>query len=292
MKQADPISSRERLATLRQQLAGRLVGTPPQEQPRRGQAPSPAGRSRCLSLGLPPIDTHLGGGLAQGALHEIAGGGSDAELALLPAFFAAQVMLQHRDQRAIWIAATPDLYGPGLLAQGLDPTRLLLVESRQEVENLWALEEAARSGAVSLVIGEIDFLDLTASRRLQLAAEEKNCTILVLRRSRLLGKGDKHRQPSAATTRWLISSLPSRPIDENRPGLGLPCWHLHLWRQRNGPPGCWDITLPDQPALQEQPALQAPYWQLRAAEPQRRTAMAANDDSKPFTSKQYGAPAG
>ncbi|HVJ44403.1 MAG TPA: damage-inducible protein [Dongiaceae bacterium] len=270
------------MAALRQQLAGRLVG-PPQGQPTPPSGPS----SRCLPLGLSPIDAHLGGGLAQGALHEIAGCGPDAELALLPAFFATQLILRHHDQRVIWIAATPDLYGPGLSALGLDPTRLLLVESRQETESLWALEEAARSGAVSLVIGEIDLLDLTASRRLQLAAEEKNCTVLALRRSRLMGKGDKHRQPSAATTRWLISPLASRPIGtESRPGLGLPGWHLHLWRQRNGPPGSWDITLPDQPNAQDQ------SWQLLAAEPQRQTAMAANDDTKLFSSKQYGAPAG
>jgi protein ImuA len=164
---------------------------------------------------------------------------------------------------------------------GLDPTKLLLVETPQDAECLWVLEEAARSGAVSLVIGEIDKLDLTASRRLQLAAEEKNCTILLLRRSRLAANGEKHRLPSAAASRWLITPLPSRPLsnrslpnhpDNERPGLGHPCWRLHLWRQRNGPPGCWDITLQDQ-VWRQMPDPRA------SREPGSTIAMAANDDS-------------
>jgi protein ImuA len=251
MKQPSaPLPRAAKLAVLRQQLAGRLTSVP----------------QATLALGLPAIDTHLGGGLAQAALHEIAGIGSDAELATLPAFFASQLLRRHADQRAIWIASMVDLYGPGLLAQGLDPARLLLVETRQDAESLWCLEEATRSGAVSLVIGEIDVLDLTASRRLQLAAEEKHCTILVLRRSRLMGNSEKHRQPSAATTRWLISPLPSRS-NNGRPGLGVPCWQMHLWRQRNGPPGCWDITLQDQ------------AWQQMATAPHPLTTLAVNDDT-------------
>jgi protein ImuA len=266
MKRLSDDMSREKLAALRQQLAGRLVGNPTTSQP------TGLLKTSLLPLGLGAIDAHLGGGLAQAALHEIAGSGCDGELATLPAFFAGQVIRRHPDRRTLWVAPAADLYGPGLLGFGLDPTKLLLVETHQDAESLWALEEAARSGAVSLVIGEIDRLDLTASRRLQLAAEEKNCTILVLRRSRLAGNGEKHRHPSAAMTRWLISPLPSQSRD-NRPGLGRPCWRLDLWRQRNGPPGCWDIS------LQEHAWQQTPRRQEASLEPDSTTAMAANDDS-------------
>jgi len=279
---------REKLARLRQELGGRLAGI---NQP-SGQPVLAPSLASSLALGLPLVDAHLGGGLARGAVHEIAGIGCDTELATAPAFFASQILLQHAGLRAIWIAAMPDLYGPGLQALELDPARLLLVESRQDAESLWALEEATRSGAVPLVIGEIDLLDLTASRRLQLAAEDKNCTILLLRRSRLIGKNDKHRQPSAATTRWLITPRPSAPMasvlvasapvaDATRPGLGLPCWHLHLWRQRNGPPAAWDITL-----RQDQ------RWQQISPAPQRQTRMAANDDSHSLTLRHHGSSAG
>ena len=284
MQNVTPSPRRDKLARLRQELGGRLAGI---TLPARQTVPATTQTATLVSatvlaLGLPLIDAHLGGGLARGAVHEIAGGGCDTELATAPAFFASQILLQHAHLRAIWIAATADLYGSGLQAMSVDPSRLLLVESRQDAESLWALEEAARSGAVPLVIGEIDSLDLTASRRLQLAAEDKNCTILLLRRSRLMGKSDKHRQPSAATTRWLITPQPSHPTaDTTRPGLGLPCWHLHLWRQRNGPPAAWDITL-----RQDQ------HRQQISPEPQRQTAMAANDDSHAFTLQHHGTSAG
>jgi len=283
MKYVASSPQREKLARLRQELGGRLAGI---NQP-SGQPVLAPSLASSLALGLPWVDAHLGGGLARGAVHEIAGSGCDTELATAPAFFASQILLQHADLRAIWIAAIPDLYGPGLQALDLDPARLLLVESRQDAESLWALEEAARSGAVQLVIGEIDLLDLTASRRLQLAAEDQNCTILLLRRSRLMGKSDKHRQPSAATTRWLITPRPSAPMasapvpDAMRPGLGLPCWHLHLWRQRKGPPAAWDITL-----RQDQ------RWQQISPAPQRQTRMAANDDSHSLTLRHHGSSAG
>src|SRR5260221_5056385 len=226
----------ERLAAVRQQLAGHVPGKPlinGQAGPFKQTA-----RPGFWPLGLPAIDRHLGGGLIRPALHEIAGIGSDAELAILPAFLA--IHLIRRGRMAIWIAASADLYGPGLQAQGLDPARLLLVQTRHDQDSLWALEEAARSGAVPLVIGEIHNLDLTASRRLQLAAEEKGCMILALRRSRLAGKGEKHRNPSAAMTRWLISPRVSQPIGQ-RPGLGLPCWQLHPLRQRHRPARSCDI---------------------------------------------------
>jgi protein ImuA len=266
-------------------LAGRLADAVVTAVPAAGgTADTPAAGAwrsmmASLALGLPAIDRHLGGGLVQAALHEIAGTGSDAELATLPAFFASQLLRRHTDRRAIWISPQVDLYGPGLLAQGLDPSRLLLVETRQDAESLWCLEEATRSGAVSLVIGEIDALDLTASRRLQLAAEEKNCTILVLRRSRLASKGEKHRQPSAATTRWLITALPS-PAQDHRPGLATPHWQLHLWRQRNGPPGCWTITLQDH------------SWQPATLDSHSKTALAVHDDARFFPGSRHAVATG
>jgi protein ImuA len=281
MKQATIPSSCEKLARLRQELGGRLKGINQRGTPTIRQTSC----SATLTLGLPTIDAYLGGGLARGAVHEIAGAGCDTELATAPAFFASQLIRHHDALRAIWIAGAPDLYGPGLHAMDIDPARLLLVESRQDAESLWALEEAARSGAAPLVIGEIDLLDLTASRRLQLAAEDKNCTMLLLRRSRLMGKSDKHRQPSAATTRWLITPRPSQPTidaahpDQIRPGLGSPCWHLHLWRQRNGPPAAWNITLQDR------------CWRQITPEPQRQAIMAANDDSHSVTYRQHSSSA-
>lgn len=268
----DHLPAREKLAALRQQLVGTMPGRPLASENAKPLI-QPAKQS-VWRLGLPAIDTHLGGGLIRAALHEIAGIGSDGELAILPAFLASQLIRQSPGRTVIWVSVAADLYGPGLQAQGLDPSRLLLVQTHHDQESLWAVEEAARSGAVSLVIGEIDNLDLTASRRLQLAAEEKGSMILALRRSRIAGKGEKHRNPSAAMTRWLISPRPGRPIGQ-RPGLGHPCWQLRLWRQRNGPPGSWDITLQDH------------ELQQMKVGPTNSTAAAANDDTSPNPTSQH-----
>jgi protein ImuA len=266
------LSAREKLTALRQQLAGTRPGRPLAREHAKPLMSSAA--QSVWPLGIPAIDAHLGGGLIRAALHEIAGIDRDAELAALPAFLASQLIRRCPGRSVIWISSATDLYGPGLQAQGLDPARLLLVQTHHDQESLWALEESARSGAVSLAIGEIDNLDLTASRRLQLAAEEKGCMILALRRSRIAGKGEKHRHPSAAMTRWLISPRPGRPIGQ-RPGLGHPCWRLQLWRQRNGPPGSWDITLQDH------------ELQHVKAEPANSIAAAANDHASPYPTRQH-----
>ena len=192
----------EKLAALRQQLAGRLAG-----QPSAGGA--------TLPLGLSSIDRHLGGGLAQAALHEVAGSGSDAELAILPAFFASQLIRRHPDRRVLWVASTPDLYGPGLHGLGIDPARLLLAETRQDADSLWVLEEAARSGAVSLVIGEIDSLDLTerfavitggdtfAFRKPDGTMGERRFTVFRTHHGPIVGE---------ANDRWLAEALMWKPI--------------------------------------------------------------------------------
>jgi protein ImuA len=140
--------------------------------------------------------------------------------------------------------------GPGLQLVGIDPARLVMVAPRNDQETLWAMEEALRSDGIALVVGEIELLDLTASRRLQLAAESHGRMAIALRRWR---KGDTARQqqqaPLAAATRWLIRPLPGwRPAPaqgKRRPDLGAPCWRLDLWRQRNGPAGGWDILMQD-----------------------------------------------
>lgn len=82
---------------------------------------------------------------------------------------------------------------PAGLPAGL-AARLLLVVPRNEVDLLWSVEEALRSG-VGMVIAEPEKpLSLTAGRRLQLAAEAGGATGLMLIRD---GAGSP-----AAETRW------------------------------------------------------------------------------------------
>src|ERR1700761_1200997 len=73
------------------------------------------------------------------------------------------------------------LYGHGLSALGLDPERLILVETARRNEALWAIEEALRSGAPAAVVGIIDKLDLKLSQRLHLAALDCGLPLFLLR---------------------------------------------------------------------------------------------------------------
>jgi protein ImuA len=120
------------------------------------------------------------------------------------------------------------LYGPGLAAFGLDPARLILVTPPSAIDMLWTMEEALRLGAFAAVIGEIDgrisAFNLTATRRLQLAAEKHGHPALLL-------TGHAADGVSAAVTRWRVASLPSRP-DEKISSIGRPRWLLSLERCR------------------------------------------------------------
>ncbi len=111
-----------------------------------------------LPLGIAAIDAALGGGLARGALHEIAAA-SEAHLAAAAGF--ALGLAARSQTHTCWIAEDMALaesgapYGPGLDAFGLAPERLLTVSAARRGDLLWAMEEALRCRAVGAVIGEL-----------------------------------------------------------------------------------------------------------------------------------------
>jgi protein ImuA len=94
-------------------------------------------------------------------------------------------------------------YAPGLKFFGLDPARIVFVRCATAPECLWAMEEGLRLGGVTAVIGtRAKKMDLTASRRLQLAAEQANTPVFLLR-------SYNDHAPSAAVTRWRVSPASS-----------------------------------------------------------------------------------
>ena len=213
------------------------------------------GGTEPLILGLPEIDTHLPlSGLARDALHEIAGIGVDREQAASAAAFAGLWLARLPAAAPIlWIAraATPaviDLHAHGLHQQGIDPGlnpgRLILVAVRRNDEVLWAMEEGLKAKHLGAVVGEVARLDLTASRRLQLAAEAGGVMAIALRRWHLAREAEREAaQPIAAVTRWRIAALPAPA--EAEPGLGLRRWRAELWRCRGAKPGQWLLEMKD-----------------------------------------------
>jgi protein ImuA len=214
------------------------------ERIRRVEAPV---RHGVLPFGAAAIDAALpGGGLALGAVHEVRGAYGDEEDGAAAAGFIAGILARLGAGPVLWCLSRPDLYGPGLMAQGLDPGRLVLVAVRRDDEIQWAVEEGLRAGpaaGLAAVVGEVGRLPMVAGRRLQLAAERSGVTTLLLRRWRGGAEAAAERaRPSAALTRWRIAALPS-----GSPGTdaGRPRWRVELLRCRGGEPGAWEVEVAD-----------------------------------------------
>jgi len=127
---------------------------------------------------------------------------------------------------------TGRVHPPGLVEIGLDPAALILVRARDASDALQAGLEAARCPAVGIVLlelwGETRALDLTASRRLSLAAQGSGATVLLTRVAAAPA-------PSAAETRWRVRPAPSRALPANAPGF--PAFAITLLRRRGGAAG-------------------------------------------------------
>ena len=223
-----------------------------------------------LPFGVAAIDRVLpGGGLARGALHEILGVGGDEEDGALAAAFAAHI-LGRLAGVVLWCLPRPDLYGPGLAAHGLDPVRVVLVRVSHDTEILWAMEEGLRAPGIAAVVGEVGSLPMVASRRLQLAAERSGITAFLLRRWRDGGQAARERNlPNAATTRWRITALPSRLLQEE-PGVGHPRWRIELLRCRGGEPASWEM-----------PVWEMPVWEMEVPDATDHVSLAATLADRP-----------
>lgn len=188
-------------------------------------------------IGHEAIDRALGGGLGGGRVHELFGAveeeGATAGLALLFASNAAGDAAP-----MLWLRTAASgraggfAYGPGLAALGINPERLLVGMMADEAMLLRTAVDALRQPALGALLielrGPAPLLDLTASRRLALAAEASGVTAFMLRIGAEPG-------PSAADTRWRVAAAPSLPLPGEAPGMSA--FALTLLRQRAGPDG-------------------------------------------------------
>ncbi len=231
------------LADLRRRIAAVTVETAARADRDPGERP-------VLTLGDSEIAAALpGAGLARGCLHEVVVGpaGQGAALGFASLLLARLTNLEGPAAPVLWCQRLDDvyergaLYGPGLAAFGLDPGQLIVARGRRDAEVLWAMEEGLRVPALAAVLGEVEALDFTPSRRLQLAAGASGVTALVLRQDGELGS-------TAAATRWRVAPLSGnatgQPIaDEVSPRSR---WHLELLRCRGGAPADWQMEWHDE----------------------------------------------
>jgi protein ImuA len=109
------------------------------------------------------------------------------------------------------------------------PDRVIYVEACDEKSVLICFEEGLRHGGLGAVVAEVARLSMTASRRLQLAAEGSGTIGIAIRRWRRPAEAADFGQPTTVT-RWRVSALPSTPLPV--PGVGRARWQLELIRCR------------------------------------------------------------
>jgi protein ImuA len=139
-----------------------------------------------LPTGFHELDRALpGGGWPLGALTEIlVDGYGIGELGLLmPALTALTKDDPARPKKWVaWVAPPFVPYAPALQQRGVNIDRLLMIHPTSGGKSrLWAIEQAIRSGSSAGVLAWVAAADDVILRRLQLAAEEQGCWVLLFR---------------------------------------------------------------------------------------------------------------
>ena len=166
-----------------------------------------------LPLALPLIDQMLpAGGLAADGVHEWIGVDSLGRSRATPplsilAHLARRAAAANRGKSLLWIGEAIWPHAPTLHARADEGvlSRSVFVRAASPGERLWATDLALRSGAIAAVIADGSRLDLSATRRLQLAAEAGGAICFLARPPR------ERCELSAATTRWQVSVMPHDP---------------------------------------------------------------------------------
>lgn len=240
----------------------------------RASVTAPAGTADApaLPFAVDALDDRLArGGLDLAALHEAAPASatlSDESAATSFMVGVAARAAARTGRRVLWAATRFDLYAPALEQAGLPPRAVLFAEGREDRDVLAVMEDGLRHGSLAAVVGEVRRADMTASRRLQLAASDGRTPALLLRRWRRQGSCPLN-ELSAATTRWRIGCAPSARLPA--PGVGRARWTVELARQRNGHPftllldACDDQGRLALPAAAPHRAAAAPGAAARAA---------------------------
>lgn len=187
-----------------------------------------------IASGYEVLDRCLpGGGWPVGALIEVISERSGiGELSL---FMPAMRRISDIRQGLIaWIAPRFIPYAPALRLRELNLNRLLVVQTRDGNESLWAAEQALRCAGCAGLLAWPETVSRKSSRRLQLAAEAQRCLAILFR---------SHGGPSDASTATLKLQL-RRSVEQ---GVA----HLQILKCRGAHPMSIDLRLSSfhEPAL-------------------------------------------
>jgi hypothetical protein len=190
-----------------------------------------------IPTGFDELDSHLpGGGWPLGAITEIfVDGYGIGELGLLMPALAA-VTKEDPAKPAKWVAwiAPPFVpYAPALQQHGLNLDRVLMIHPTSgNKSRVWAIEQVVRSGSSAGVLAWIatggratqgTVADDVILRRLQLAAEDQGCWVLLFRPA----SASQQRSPAALRIRLSQAQAATR---------------VHIFKCRGGRPAVVDIA--------------------------------------------------
>jgi protein ImuA len=169
-----------------------------------------------------------------GAVHEFIATGQESTASTIGFINGLISPLIDNGKVVLWVGTSRSIYPSALPYFRVQPHQFIFIHLKKQEDVLWTINEALKCSALALVIGELDDLSFTMSRRFQLAVEQSKVTGFILR------KRNHKVSTTACVSRWRITSLPSE-ISNGLPGVGLPSWKVELLRVRNGEPGCWNI---------------------------------------------------
>lgn len=195
-----------------------------------------------FDLGDSGIDRVFRDGLQHGSVHEIFAD-EPGDTGAATGFVIALALRASSDQSSIlWLEEDFTAqehgfpYAPGLHDLGLDPQRLIIVRCSSPQDVLKAASDSLGIRGIGAVIiapwSNPKCLDLTASRKLLLTAQQTDVPAFLLRLGAIPGE-------NAAVTRWLIRAAPSQSSGANAPGHAV--FDATLIRNRQGMTGQWTL---------------------------------------------------
>jgi len=199
----------------------------------QGFKPPTAGTTE--NVGLGPVEAAFPNGVFPiGAIHEFLNEAPEHTAACGGFIAGILTTLMQQGGACLWISVTRNLFPPALKVFGIEPDRIIFIDLKREKDVLWVMEEALKCEGLAAVIAEVKDINLTASRRLQLAVEKSKVTGFILRND------PRKISTTACAARWKITPLPSE-LETGMPGVGFPRWNVELLKVRNGNPGNWQL---------------------------------------------------
>jgi protein ImuA len=183
-----------------------------------------------IPTGFRELDRALpGGGWPLGAITEIfvAGYGIGELELLMPALAALTKEEPAKPKKWVaWIAPPFVPYAPALQQHGVNIDRLLMIHPTSGGKSrLWAIEQAVRSGSSAGVFAWVTAADDVILRRLQLAAEDQGCWLLLFR------PANARLERSPAALRIVVSQVQSHAATR-----------VEIVKCRGGRPGVVDVA--------------------------------------------------